>query len=413
MNSERLDRQFLIENWNQEALSSSKIGIIGDDDLLASFFILSAAALGINRMVVVAPRLDKVLIEIGRNINPDLDLITWEGYYTHFLMDDLFSGCNALIDTAHYGLADKLLLQRGFRENVPVLKGACEMDGDGAGMKIFSYLRGREWHELNHVVSPKNLPVSHFDDPILDMIASGMLLDEVKNFLMGKKLSEEIIVYKRPDLDIIRSDIRICVVGAGALGNLVGLGLAFLGFENITFFDPDVIEVTNLNRQVLFYDAVGSSKAHTLANRLNALFGINAGSRVEYFRADTDTSPYDVVFDCVDNFETRVVLSEKCKSEHKVLISGGTSVEAGQMVFFDPMGDSATPAELLGLHEIVDRRKIETYERDRASCVYRPDPSVIMTNQIVAGLMVDALRLFVAGHKVENVFYDSTSDKKL
>jgi hypothetical protein len=115
----------------------------------------------------------------------------------------------------------------------------------------------------------------------------------------------------------------------------------------------------------------------------------------------------------VDNFETRVVLSEKCKKEHKVLISGGTSVEAGQMVFFDPDDDMATPAELLGLYEIIDVRDTEGYERERASCVYKPDPSVIMTNQVIAGLMVDAFRMFMAGHKVRNVFYDSSSDRKI
>ena len=94
------------------------------------------------------------------------------------------------------------------------------------------------------------------------------------------------------------------MVGSGALGAFVGLGLAYSGFHHCTFMDPDVVEVTNLNRQVLFYDAFGRSKAETLAGRLKDFFGMDTLGQVAYFRRNTDLSPYDVVFDCVDNFET-------------------------------------------------------------------------------------------------------------
>jgi molybdopterin/thiamine biosynthesis adenylyltransferase len=66
--------------------------------------------------------------------------------------------------------------------------------------------------------------------------------------------------------------------------------------------DPDVAETTNLNRQILFYDAVGKSKAETLAKRLKNSFGLKADSWIEYFKRQTDISSYDVIFDCVDNF---------------------------------------------------------------------------------------------------------------
>jgi molybdopterin/thiamine biosynthesis adenylyltransferase len=156
---------------------------------------------------------------------------------------------------------------------------------------------------------------------------------------------------------------------------------------------------------VFFHDAVGLKKAEALAKRFEALFGIQARSRVDYLRGDTDLSPFDTVFDCVDNFETRLVLSEKCREEGKALVSGGTGVDAGQVVPYRPGKDERTPAELLGLYEIVDRRQVETYERIRASCAYRPDPSVIMTNQIVAGLMVDTYRIMLAGGEPACLFY--------
>jgi hypothetical protein len=42
-----------------------------------------------------------------------------------------------------------------------------------------------------------------------------------------------------------------------------------------------------------------------------------------------------------------------------------------------------------------------------------PDPSVIMTNQIVAGLMVDAYRVFLNGNSPANIFYNAESDRKI
>jgi hypothetical protein len=57
------------------------------------------------------------------------------------------------------------------------------------------------------------------------------------------------------------------------------------------------------------------------------------------------------------------------------------------------------------------KRKIEPVERARESCRYRPDPSVIMTNQVIAGLMVDTFRALLNGKTPENIFYDSESDE--
>ncbi|MGH7774020.1 MAG: HesA/MoeB/ThiF family protein [Candidatus Binatia bacterium] len=410
---ERLDRQVRIEGWDQRVLDKAKIGLVGDDDLLVSLYTMSASALGLNTMIVVAPRLDDTLLETARKVNPALNISLMEGFYTHPVMDDIFTGCNAVVDLSQYGLANKLLLEKGFRETIPIVRGFCYEEDGEQGFKIFTYMRGREWDELEQVVSPQNLPGDHFDDGVLDIIASGIALEETKNILMGQRVSEDVITYKRTRLAAARHDPNICVVGAGALGNFVGLGLAYSGFRRITFIDPDVVEITNLNRQVFLADAIGLGKAAALSQRLNDSFGIEVQPRVAYFRADTNISPYDVIFDCVDNFETEILLSEKCQAHNKVLISGGTSENAGQVIVYDPTQRARTPAELLGLYDIVGERKIETYERVRASCAYRPDPSVIMANQIIAGFMVDSYRMLLDGQKAANIFYDSTSDKKI
>ncbi len=408
----RLDRQLRIEGWNQSALENAKIGVVGDRDLAASLFLLSASALGINHLVVVAPILEPLLVSIAKKVNPHFHLTHVEGYYTHPIWDDLFIGCDLLVDLSHYGLANKLLLEKGFRERVPVVRGFCYERDDVQGLDVFTYLRGREWQELDRLVCPNNLPAIHFDDGVLDTIIAGVALEEVKTILMFQRASDALISYER-NKGSGDNRSRILVVGSGALGNFAGLGLAYCGFRDCTFMDPDRVEVTNLNRQILLYEAVGRSKAETLSTRLNRHFGMNSSARVAYLGRDTDLSPYDVVFDCVDNFETRIILSEMCRDCGKVLISGGTSVDAGQVVVYNPLTSGATPAEFLGLYEIVDARAREAPLRERASCRYQPDPSVIMTNQITAGFMVDSYRMLLADREMGNLFYDSTGGDRI
>lgn len=413
MNPSRLDRQLRIAGWDQKALDRACIGVVGDNDRLASLFVLSASALGINRLVVIAPTLNPVLTGIATKINPLFNLTHFEGFYAHPALARLFDRCNAIVDLSHYGLASKLLIGKAFEDRVPVVRGFCYEQGDVQGFRVFTYLKGREWRELEQIVCPWNLPSEHFDDGVLDTIVAGMTLEEVKNLLMQRTVSDALITYERTKTGAGNPPGRALIVGAGALGTFVGLGLAFSGLRGCTIMDPDVVEPTNLNRQVLFYDALGRSKAETLSERLNTLFGMRSSPCVAYFQADTDLSPYDVVLDCVDNFEARIVLSESCKAQSKPLISGGTSAEAGQVVGYSPARGGPTPAELLGLYEIVGSRTVNIPVRDRASCSYQPDPSVVMTNQVTAGLMVDACRRLGADHEVESLFYDSTRSARL
>jgi len=412
MRSSRLDRQLRIEGWNQPALDNAKIGVVGDDDLLASLYVMSASALGINHIVILTPSLDPLLVETAKKLNPRFTLTHLEGFYTHPVIDELFKGCRLIVDLSHYGLANKLLLEKGSRENIPIIRGFCyEKNGD-QGFKVFSYLRGREWQELEQIISSSHLPNRHFDDGVLDTIITGIVLEETKNLLMDQDVSDDLISYARKQLNTPNDQQNILVVGSGALGIFVGLGLAYSKIQNITFMDPDVIEITNLNRQVLFYDAIGSDKAEILSERLNNLFNMDNKAQITYFNKETDITSYGAVFDCVDNFESRLVLSEKCKEQGKILISGGTSAEAGQVVIFDPIQNGATPAELLGLYDILEKRNPETYQRERAACIYQPDPSVIMTNQITAGFMVDSYRMLLDGQKPGNIFYDSKSNTR-
>ncbi len=455
---ERLDRQVRIPGWNQEALTRARVGVCGDDPWLTGLVMASAAALGINRLMVVAPELDPRLISAARGLNPDCQIAFFPGFFSHPLLEDLVRGSAVLVDLSHHAFATKLLLNLAHREGLPLVRGfSWEKDGL-AGAQLFTYRQGREWRELLEMLAPEQLPALRQRDPVLALVIAGLVLEEVKKLLLDEPVTPEVVLYTRAGLRTftLREGARgrgplpppsnslpqpliggwegslkgrpgehgspatpsnnlldktpLAVVGAGALGNFVGLGLAAAGFINITFIDPDPVEITNLNRQVLFWDAVGQPKAEALARRLKEWFGITVKAETAYVTRDTDLSEYAAVFDGTDNFESRIILSEKCREGGQVLISGGTGVTAGQVVVYDPAKGGPTPADLLGLYDIVGRRDVEVKERDRASCVYQAEPAVIMTNQIIGGLMVDALRRLMAGEEPPNLFYDALSE---
>ena len=411
MLNERLDRQLRIEGWNQDALENSSVAVVGDEPILTSLFLLACSALGLNKLTVIAPSLDSRILDMATSINEDIDLTYLEGFLVHPAISSFFSNCRAIVDLTTYGLANKLSINKAYTDNLAVIRGCVDIHDD-EGFKTFTYFRGREWQELKKVVSAKQLPVRTKYDPVLSIILSGIVLEELTKYLMGHDTSEELITYRRKKLRDILPEENICVVGAGALGNFVALGLALTGFKNITFMDPDIIELTNLNRQVFFYDAVGKNKAEILSTRLREIFNINTDYNVCYFDAETDISSFDIIFDCVDNFETRIILSEKCKENQKILISGGSSANAGQVVIYDPRFSRKSPAKVLGLYEIVDKRQVGNYKRSRESCVYQPEPSVVTTNQIIGGFMVDSCRILLSGEKPENIFYASDSPEK-
>ena len=182
----RLDRQLRIPQWNQNILARARVGVVGDDDLLTSLYLLAAAALGVNHLRVVAPRLDERFIALARRLNPDWQLSHFEGYYTHPLCQEIFRQCNLVVDLSRYGLADKILLEHAFQSNLPVIRGYSWEDGREQGFKIFTYLKGREWLELQEVLSPVNLP-GRFDsaDGVLDIIAAGIILEETQEYSAG------------------------------------------------------------------------------------------------------------------------------------------------------------------------------------------------------------------------------------
>jgi adenylyltransferase/sulfurtransferase len=140
---------------------------------------------------------------------------------------------------------------------------------------------------------------------------------------------------------------RALVVGAGGLGNPAAQFLASAGVGTITLVDADVVDLTNLQRQILFaMDDVGTPKVAAAARRLAAINPevrvVQAAQRVGATELAALVAAADVVLDCTDNFATRHAINRACVSARRPLVSGAAIRFDGQISVFD-VRDPAAP----------------------------------------------------------------------
>lgn len=140
---------------------------------------------------------------------------------------------------------------------------------------------------------------------------------------------------------------RALIVGAGGLGSPVALYLASAGVGRITVVDDDVVELTNLQRQIAHDMAsLGQNKAASAARRMQALNPdievLPLAERLNGERLAALVAEHDVVLDCCDNFATRHAVNAACVAAAVPLVSGAAVRFAGQLAVFDTR-DAASP----------------------------------------------------------------------
>ena len=125
------------------------------------------------------------------------------------------------------------------------------------------------------------------------------------------------------------------IVGAGGLGSPAALYLATAGVGDITLADDDVVELSNLQRQILHTTAsVGRPKAESGRDML-AAFNPQARvhARVERLQGQAlsdAVAAADLVLDCTDNFTTRHAINRACVEHRKPLVSAPPSVSTAR-----------------------------------------------------------------------------------
>ena len=136
------------------------------------------------------------------------------------------------------------------------------------------------------------------------------------------------------------------IVGAGGLGSPAALYMASSGVATLTICDFDVVDLTNLQRQIIHTtQSVGINKA---VSAQQAIFDINPDVTVQTIQNKSTEAELsslvaaaDVVLDCSDNFATRYALNRLCVAHKKPLVSGAALAFEGQITVYDMRHDNS------------------------------------------------------------------------
>jgi adenylyltransferase/sulfurtransferase len=159
---------------------------------------------------------------------------------------------------------------------------------------------------------------------------------------------------------------HVLVIGAGGLGTPAAQFLVAAGIGTLTLCDADTVDLTNLQRQILYAtDDVGKPKVAAAKARL---FAINPEVRVVAVPARVGPDALaplvanaDVVLDCSDNFATRHAVNRACVAAGKPLVSGAAIRFDGQIAVFDKR-DRGNPCYhcLFGEGEAIEETRCAT-----------------------------------------------------
>ena len=140
---------------------------------------------------------------------------------------------------------------------------------------------------------------------------------------------------------------RVLLIGCGGLGNAASQYLVSSGIGQLTLADGDKVELSNLQRQLLFRDSdKGFNKAKIAARQLKQL---NPHVQIEavdqYFSADNVDAllaKADWVLDCTDNFKSRKLINQLCQQHQISLISAAAIAQQGQLMLW-PFAHNQSP----------------------------------------------------------------------
>lgn len=154
-----------------------------------------------------------------------------------------------------------------------------------------------------------------------------------------------------PEMDVAGQqslmNSSVLIVGMGGLGCPASMYLAAAGVGHIMIADDDVVDVTNLQRQIAHsHSKLGEPKVKSAKS---VLLGLNKDievtivqERLEGVLLDNAVRSVDVVVDCCDNFSTRFAVNSSCLRHSKPLVFGAAIRMEGQVAVFDSR-DSASP----------------------------------------------------------------------
>ena len=208
-----------------------------------------------------------------------------------------------------------------------------EQMGDDFRRRVFDH-NGKPRSLINIYINGKNVRFSGGTSAqlkdgdsiyVLPAVAGGAELTSEELQRYSRQVMLEEIGFE--GMEKIKS-AKICVVGAGGIGNPVSTQLVAMGVGKVRIVDRDVIEVTNLHRQHLYTDEdIGRVKVEAAADRLcklNPTVKIEpVPTSVTKYTAESLVEGFDIVIDALDSVDARYALNDACIKHNIPLIYAG------------------------------------------------------------------------------------------
>lgn len=136
-------------------------------------------------------------------------------------------------------------------------------------------------------------------------------------------------------------DASVLIIGAGGLGSPASMYLAAAGVGRLTIYDDDVVDLSNLQRQIAHHTSdIGIDKVISTRETINQLNPdinvIAVKQRLADEQLECEVQKADVVLDCSDNFATRFAINSACVKLETPLVSGAAIRFEGQVSVFTP-----------------------------------------------------------------------------
>jgi adenylyltransferase/sulfurtransferase len=150
-----------------------------------------------------------------------------------------------------------------------------------------------------------------------------------QRFVIGKAAQKKI------------SNAHVAIVGIGALGSVSAELMARAGVGTVTIIDRDVVEESNLQRQLVYTEPdIGKPKAEAAFKRLKAINStikiISIITDVNHKNIEKLLKKSDIVLDCTDNLYTRFLINDFSKKYRKAWVYAGCIAEQGSVALLTP-----------------------------------------------------------------------------
>ncbi|MFT4313020.1 MAG: ThiF family adenylyltransferase [Candidatus Woesearchaeota archaeon] len=389
MNHQSSNRAFFKEK--QDTISNQQVLLFGES-LTTEYTILNLAGLGFEHILhfspTIKPKTHSVLAPLSQNTR-------W--------MYNVSDTMNTYLPFVQYEAFNSQVLNHIVSEFNPTIVVDTSQDY-GEKIKHARLAQKLSIPYIGVTTTPLEIILHH--TPIrtqqtaqkytMQMLGGTLLADEVRKHTVLFSENEQIttdtqhisFAYDHATKKPIRWKAKplnsVGIVGAGGIGTFTALAEVLKGTKNICIYDPDTVEIQNLNRQMLYAPAIGKSKAETLKKRLEQ---INQHIHIEAYTQrfeDAQKQPFDHLFCCTDTYQSRLLVDEYATQTQTPLLEGGCTPTLGVVSQYVPKF-TQTITQKRNLAELAQQEK-DTPSEPR-SCATQANPSVITPNAVIGILL--------------------------